>query len=166
MRAAIYARYSSENQRPESIDDQVRACHLMAAARGLSVGADHVYTDEAKSGALRDRPGLEALCAAARNGEFEAVLVDDLSRLSHDNHFLLTLYAGLRFHGIRIISRADSLDSEDRHAKLGFQMRGIVNELYLAISATRPSAVSSDRRHAASASARQPMAIGPSRSAR
>jgi DNA invertase Pin-like site-specific DNA recombinase len=26
---------------------------------------------------------------------------------------------------------ADSLDSEDHHAKLGFQMRGIVNELYL-----------------------------------
>ena len=58
-------------------------------------------------------------------------LVDDLSRLSRDNHFLLTLYAELRFHGVRIVSRADSLDSEDRHAKLGFQMRGIVNELYL-----------------------------------
>jgi site-specific DNA recombinase len=95
------------------------------------VNPSHIYTDEAKSGALRDRPGLEALCAAARNREFEAVLVDDLSRLSRDNHFLLTLYAELRFHGIRIVSRADSLDSEDRHAKLGFQMRGIVNELYL-----------------------------------
>ena len=131
MRAAIYARYSSENQRPESIDDQVRACRVLAASRDYSVDSSHVYSDEAKSGALRDRPGLEALCAAARNREFEAVLVDDLSRLSRDNHFLLTLYAELRFHGVRIVSRADSLDSEDRHAKLGFQMRGIVNELYL-----------------------------------
>ena len=57
--------------------------------------------------------------------------MDDLSRLSRDNHFLLTLYAELRFYGVRIISRADCLDSEDPHAKLGFQMRGIVNELYL-----------------------------------
>ena len=57
--------------------------------------------------------------------------MDDLSRLSRDNHFLLTLYAELRFHGVRIVSRADSLDSEDPHSKLGFQMRGIVNELYL-----------------------------------
>lgn len=33
--------------------------------------------------------------------------------------------------GVRIMSRADSLDSDDQHSKLGFQMRGIVNELYL-----------------------------------
>src|SRR5262245_25040013 len=131
MRASIYARYSSDNQRPESIDDQVRGCLELAAARGYTVDPAHVFKDEAKSGALRDRPSLEALCAAARAGQFQAVLVDDLSRLSRDNHFLLTLYAELRFYGVRIVSRADSLDSEDHHAKLGFQMRGIVNELYL-----------------------------------
>ena len=33
MRAAIYARYSSENQRPESIEDQVSACRRMAAEK-------------------------------------------------------------------------------------------------------------------------------------
>src|SRR5262252_3429051 len=131
MKVAIYARYSSENQRPESIEDQIRGCQELAAARGYSVDPAHIYRDEAKSGALRDRPGLEALCAAARSHEFEAVLVDDLSRLSRDNHFLLTLYAEFRFNGVRIISRADSLDSDDQHSKLGFQMRGIVNELYL-----------------------------------
>src|SRR5216684_2885168 len=98
MKTAIYARYSSENQRPESIEDQVRECQQLAAA-------------------------------GAR--QFEAVLVDDLSRLSRDNHFLLTLYAQFRFNGVRIISRADSLDSDDLHSKLGFQMRGIINELYL-----------------------------------
>ena len=131
MRAAIYARYSSDNQRPESIDDQIRACRDLAAARAYTVDPQHIYADEAKSGALRDRPALEAMCAAARDRHFEAVLVDDLSRLSRDNHFLLTLYAELRFYSVRIVSRADCLDSDDRHAKLGFQMRGIVNELYL-----------------------------------
>lgn len=131
MRAAIYARYSSDNQRPESIDDQVRACRTLAASRGFVIADSHIFTDEAKSGALRERPGLRALSDAAKDREFEAVLVDDLSRLSRDNHFLLTLYAELRFHGVRIVSRADSLDSDDRHSKLGFQMRGIVNELYL-----------------------------------
>jgi site-specific DNA recombinase len=131
MKAAIYARYSSDNQRPESIDDQVQACLEFAAVRGCSVDPTHIYKDEAKSGVLKDRPGLEALLAAARSHEIEAVLVDDLSRLSRDNHYLLTLYADFRFNGVRIISRADSLDSDDHHAKLGFQMRGIVNELYL-----------------------------------
>src|SRR4029450_7921197 len=73
----------------------------------------------------------EALLAAARARQFEVVLVDDLSRLSRDNHFLLTLYAEFRFNGVRIISRADSLDSDDDHDTLGLQTRGIVNELYL-----------------------------------
>ena len=131
MKVAIYARYSSENQRPESIEDQIRGCQELAAARGYSVDPTHIYTDAAKSGASRDRPGLEALLAAARARQFEAVLVDDLSRLSRDNHFLLTLYAEFRFNDVRIISRGDSLDSDDEHSKLGFQMRGIVNELYL-----------------------------------
>lgn len=131
MRAAIYARYSSDNQRPESIDDQIRACRKLAEDRGCTVDPRHIYVDEAKSGALRDRPGLAELLVAARAKAFEAVLVDDLSRLSRDNHFLLTLYAELRFYGVRIVSRADCLDSDDRHSKLGFQMRGIVNELYL-----------------------------------
>ncbi len=37
MRAAIYARYSSENQRPESIEDQISACRKLAAAQGYTV---------------------------------------------------------------------------------------------------------------------------------
>jgi len=131
MKVAIYARYSSDNQRPESIEDQIMGCQALAAARGYSVDPVHIYRDEAKSGALKDRPGLEALLAAARARQFEAVLVDDLARLSRDNYFLLTLYAEFRFNDVRIISRADSLDSDDEHSKLGFQMRGIVNELYL-----------------------------------
>lgn len=57
------------------------------------------------------------------------LIVEDLAAEVH--HFLLTLYAEFRFNGVRIISRADSPDSDDDHAKLGFQMRGIVNELYL-----------------------------------
>ena len=41
MRAAIYARYSSENQRPESIEDQIGACLRLARERGLRVLEDH-----------------------------------------------------------------------------------------------------------------------------
>lgn len=46
MKAAIYARYSSDNQRPESIDDQVRACLEVAVARGLPVDPAHIFSDE------------------------------------------------------------------------------------------------------------------------
>lgn len=131
MRAAIYARYSSENQRPESIEDQIGACRRLAKERSFVVLDDHIYSDKAQSGARKDRPGLNSLIAAAPNGGFDAVLVDDLSRLARDNHLMLSVIAELHFEGIRVISVADGLDSDDEEATLGIQVRGIFNELQL-----------------------------------
>ena len=42
MLAAIYARYSSENQRPESIEDQVTACRRLAGQRGFTIVEEHI----------------------------------------------------------------------------------------------------------------------------
>jgi site-specific DNA recombinase len=131
MTAAIYARYSSENQRSESIDDQVSACRKLAKLRGLTISDDHIYADQAQSGARSDRPALAALMAAARAGEFDVVLVDDLSRLARDNHLMLSIIAELHFEGIRVISVADGLDSTDEESTLAIQVRGIFNELQL-----------------------------------
>jgi len=131
MAAAIYARYSSENQRPESIDDQVSACRKLAKLRSLTISDDHIYADQARSGARSDRPALAALMTAARTGEFDAALVDDLSRLARDNHLMLSIIAELHFEGIRVISVADGLDSTDEESTLAIQVRGIFNELQL-----------------------------------
>ncbi len=131
MTAAIYARYSSENQRPESIDDQVSACRKLAKLQSLTISDDHIYADQAQSGARSDRPALAALMAAARAGEFEVVFVDDLSRLARDNHLMLSIIAELHFEGIRVISVADGLDSTDEESTLAIQVRGIFNELQL-----------------------------------
>ena len=131
MRAAVYARYSSENQRKESIDDQVSACRRLAKKEGFEIVEEHVYCDEAQSGARKDRPGLDALLAALSSREFEAVLVDDLSRLARDNYLMLSILAEFHFEDIRVISVADGLDSNDEESTLGIQIRGIFNELQL-----------------------------------
>lgn len=130
-RAAIYARYSSENQRPESIDDQISSCRKFAIAQGLTVLDDHIYSDRAMSGLRQDRPRLEALVQASADKQFDLVLIDDLSRLARDNRLMLTLVAEFQFHGVKVISVADGLDTEDEEAAIGIQVRGIVNELYL-----------------------------------
>jgi site-specific DNA recombinase len=129
--AAIYARYSSENQRPESIDDQISACRKLAKLRSLTISNEHIYADQAQSGARSDRPALAALMASARRGEFDVVMVDDLSRLARDNHLMLSIIAELHFEGIRVISVADRLDSTDEESTLAIQVRGIFNELQL-----------------------------------
>ncbi len=131
MPAAIYARYSSENQRPESIEDQISACRKLAKQRSLTISDDHIYADQAQSGARSDRPSLAALMSAAHANEFDVVLVDDLSRLARDNHLMLSIIAELHFDGIRIISVADGLDSDDEESTLAIQVRGIFNELQL-----------------------------------
>jgi site-specific DNA recombinase len=131
MRAAIYARYSSENQRPESLQDQIAACRRLAGNRGFKVLDEHIYRDQAKSGARKDRAGLEALLAAARHASFDILLVDDLSRLARDNYLMLSVLAELHFEGIRVVSVADGLDSNDEESTLGIQIRGIFNELQL-----------------------------------
>ena len=80
MKAAIYARYSSENQKQQSIDDQVRVCKQFALREGIDIGEAHIFWDEARSGAIRNRPGLDNLLKACETKEFQVILVDDLSR--------------------------------------------------------------------------------------
>lgn len=55
----IYARYSSDNQRAASIDDQVELCRRHAVAQGCLVAA--VYDDAAESGARRRSGGRTAM---------------------------------------------------------------------------------------------------------
>lgn len=131
MKVAIYARYSSENQRQESIEDQVRVCKEFAKRYDYTVLEEHIYWDEAKSGAIRNRPALDKLLKACEQKELQAILIDDLSRLSRNNHHLLTLCAQFQYWEVELISVADGLNTKEEHAKLGIQMRGIINELYL-----------------------------------
>jgi DNA invertase Pin-like site-specific DNA recombinase len=62
---------------------------------------------------------LASLLAASAAKKFDVVLVDDLSRLARDNYLMLSLMAELHFHGVRVVSVADGLDTGDEEAKLG-----------------------------------------------
>lgn len=79
MRAALYARFSSDLQRGESIDDQFRQCERVAVANGLDVVAR--FSDRGISGGTADRPGYLALLEAARAGNFDIIVAEDISRL-------------------------------------------------------------------------------------
>ena len=104
MRAAIYARYSSENQRPESIEDQIAACRRLAEQRTWTIIEDQIYADEAQSGARRDRQGLNALLTGAQASLFDVLLVDDLSRLARGNYLMLSVLAELQFVGVNVVT--------------------------------------------------------------
>lgn len=131
MRAAIYARYSSSNQRETSIDDQISNCRVMVAREGWTIDPRHIYFDRAKSGASHDREALQRLRDDAEGGEFDVVVVDDLSRIARDSLFMAMFMADMQGADVRVVGVGDHVDTSEDQSDLVIQFRGIVNELYL-----------------------------------
>ena len=80
-RYAVYARYSTGHQTFKSIEDQLTLCRAYAERHGwVEAGA---YHDAERSGTtVIGRSGLFAMLAAADQGDFAVILVEDLDRLS------------------------------------------------------------------------------------
>jgi site-specific DNA recombinase len=124
LRAVIYARYSSENQREASLEDQVRLCRERIAAEGWELV--QVFQDRATSGASSLRAGYQALLAGARDGAFNVVVAEALDRLSRDQEDVAALFKRMRFAGIRIFTL-----SEGEVSELHVGLKGTMNALFL-----------------------------------
>lgn len=61
MKAVIYARYSSDNQREESIEGQIRDCRAYAEYNGIEIVGE--YIDRAFSAKTDDRPDFQRMIA-------------------------------------------------------------------------------------------------------
>ncbi len=124
MRAAIYARYSSDLQSEASIEDQVRQCRRRIEAEGWQ--AAEVYSDHAISGATTLRPGYQKLLADARSDGFDVVVAEALDRLSRDQEDIAGLFKQLSFAGVAILTLAEGEISE-----LHVGLKGTMNALFL-----------------------------------
>lgn len=129
MRTACYLRYSSDNQRDASIRDQLR--NVEAYCTRMDWPSPAVYQDQAISGARNDRPGYQAMHAAAEAGMIDALLVDDLSRLSRDHIESAQAIRRLKYAGVRVIGVSDGVDTARSGYKLEAGLRGLMGELYL-----------------------------------
>ncbi|MFZ1884246.1 MAG: recombinase family protein [Rhodoplanes sp.] len=81
-RVALYARYSSDNQRDASIEDQLRLCRDYAARQSWTIVES--YADRAVSGDSLLRAGIQAVIADAQQSRFDVVLTEALDRISRD----------------------------------------------------------------------------------
>jgi site-specific DNA recombinase len=124
MRAAIYARYSSDNQRDTSIDDQIRECNKRIAQDGWTLS--EVYSDHAVSGASLLRSGYQKMMEDARNGAFDILVAEAMDRLSRDQEDIAGLYKQLSFADVRIVTL-----SEGEINELHVGLKGTMNALFL-----------------------------------
>jgi len=90
-KAAIYARYSSDNQREASIEDQFRLCREYAERQGWQVVES--YSDRAISGASLLRPGIQTGLENRKIAlERELEIADEPPPLLHPN--MAKVYSG------------------------------------------------------------------------
>lgn len=125
MRSAIYARYSSDLQSANSIEDQVRICRERIEQTGGTVA--EVYTDAAISGSsVINRPAIRALMEDARAGRFEVVMAEALDRISRDQEDIAAIFKRLTHLGITILTL-----SEGEISELHIGLKGTMNALFL-----------------------------------
>ncbi len=124
MKVAIYARYSSDNQRDASIADQLRVCRDFAARQGWTIVQE--FTDHAISGASLLRSGFQALMRDALRGRYDIVLAEALDRFSRDQEDTAGLFKRLTFAGVNIVTLAEG---DITHLHVG--LKGTMNALFL-----------------------------------
>jgi len=121
---ALYARYSSDNQRDASIEDQLRICRERAEREGWRIVDS--YSDRSISGASLIRPGIQALMADAQAHRFDIVLAESLDRISRDQEDIAGVYKRLTFAGVRMVTLSEGDISE-----LHIGLKGTMGALYL-----------------------------------
>jgi site-specific DNA recombinase len=105
MRAAIYSRYSTDQQREASIADQIEVCRRYCERQGWTVTAS--YDDAAISGASsRMRPGFQRLLAETESGRFDVLVCEAIDRLGRKLADVADLYDRLTFARVQIHAAA------------------------------------------------------------
>ena len=84
MKAVIYARYSSDNQREESIEGQIRECTEFAEKNGMTVLRS--YIDRAFSAKTDNRPEFQNMIKDSGKKLFDVVLVWKLDRFARNRY--------------------------------------------------------------------------------
>ena len=107
MNAVIYARYSSDSQREESIEGQLRECSDYAERNGMTIVGS--YIDRALSAKTADRPEFQHMIKDSAKRLFEIVLVWKLDRFSRDRYDSAHYKHILKKNGVKVVSAKEHI---------------------------------------------------------
>ncbi len=107
MKAVIYARYSSDNQREESIEGQIRECNAYAEKQGLTVLS--TYIDRAFSAKTDNCPEFQRMVKDSGKHLFDAIIVWKLDRFARNRYDSAHYKAILRKNGVKVLSATETI---------------------------------------------------------
>jgi len=128
MRVAIYARVSDDHQREkQTIESQLAEVRQFAAEHDWPVDEQYIYIDDGHSGFYLDRPALDRLRDAARDGLIDLLLVHDPDRFSRKYAYQVLLLEEFQRWGVevRFLKQAPGDTPEQ---KLLVQIQGVIAE--------------------------------------
>lgn len=107
MNGVIYARYSSDNQREESIEGQLRECKAFAQKNDIQIVG--TYIDRAYSARTDNRPDFQNMIKDSAKKQFDCVIVWKLDRFARDRYDSAHYKAILRKNGVKVISATEKI---------------------------------------------------------
>lgn len=107
MKAVIYARYSSDNQREESIEGQLREC--MSYCKKNDITILRTYIDRALSAKTDNRPEFQRMVRDSAKGLFDVIIVWKLDRFARNRYDSAHYKAQLRKYGVKVISATENI---------------------------------------------------------
>ena len=105
MKAVIYARYSSDSQREESIEGQLRECTAFAEKNGIIV-LRH-YIDRAFSAKTDNRPEFQNMIKDSSKKLFDIVIVWKLDRFARNRYDSARYKSTLKKNGVKVVSATE-----------------------------------------------------------
>lgn len=107
MKAVIYARYSSDNQREESIEGQLRECTAYCQKNDITIL--RTYIDRAMSAKTDHRPDFQRMIKDAAKGTFDTIIVWKLDRFARNRYDSAHYKAQLRKYGVKVLSATENI---------------------------------------------------------
>ena len=107
MKAVIYARYSSDSQREESIEGQLRECTAYCMKNDITIL--RTYIDRALSAKTDNRPDFQRMIKDSAKGLFDTVIVWKLDRFARNRYDSARYKAQLKKYGVKVLSATENI---------------------------------------------------------
>jgi resolvase domain protein len=127
MKAVIYARYSSDNQREESIEGQLRECMEFAEKSGITVIGN--YIDRALSAKTDNRPEFQKMIKDSYRKVFDSVIVWKVDRFARNRYDSAYYKNILKKNGVKVISAKEHIGEGSEGIILEAMLEGLCRVL-------------------------------------